>query len=243
MTLFCLHGFLGHPIDWTGISHEKPVVPNIFEDEIISLQNWSESFNKKVERQVKSAGEKSILMGYSMGGRLALHALINHPDLYNAAIIISASYGVEDPEERERRYQHDINWSNAFLSESWDSLLERWNGQPIFQYDKKDVIRLEKDYSRKALSDAMRCFSIGKQEFLKEKIEELDIPILWVVGERDTKYVSLAKNLRLKHPDSSIVVIPNAGHRLHLTNPETLQEKIGEFILLNSENYNFIVKQ
>jgi 2-succinyl-6-hydroxy-2,4-cyclohexadiene-1-carboxylate synthase len=205
MAIYALHGFLGSPSDWNGFFPTLHA-PNLFEESPIPFWEWAESFNRKI------IDSGNVLIGYSMGGRLALHALIENPSLWKAAIIISANPGIENESERFDRLHADKLWHDRFLHEPWEALMDAWNRQPIFVGD--PLVRHEKDFSRQALAEAMLSWTVGKQDFLKPSIEELDIPILWIVGENDKKYVEIAKKIKLKNKKSKISIAPHAGHRV-----------------------------
>lgn len=203
MTYFALHGFLGSPLDWQG---EMTHVPNLF-SQIAPFWEWAKNFNRYAE---EICDQERILVGYSMGGRLALHALIDNPTLWKRAVILSANPGIcSNPKER---IMADQAWAKRFEEEPWDELMLAWNEQAVF--GGKAPQRQEKDFSRNALSKALTTWSLGKQENLLEKIEALSIPILWLTGERDVKFTALAEQVKLSHPHSEKRVVEGATHRL-----------------------------
>lgn len=170
-------------------------------------------------------------MGYSLGGRLAVHALIDNPSVWQGAIIISSHPGLASKEERAERIAGDQRWAGRFLQEPWGSLLEDWDKQSIFNSSPRRE-RTEEEFSRKNLSHALQEWSIAKQADLRGKIEELSVPILWMVGEKDVKYRSLAQEVRLKNPLSCVKVVPNAGHRIPWDCPEIFCSYLNAFLKL-----------
>lgn len=209
MSVFALHGFLGHPTDWDHLPFEHHAI-DLFQQPIAnSLEEWAHTFNT----QVAQLPGPHTLIGYSLGGRLALHALIDRPELWKEATLISTHPGLKTDEERQDRLQHDTQWANRFLTEPWDSLMDAWNAQPVFALDTPPS-RLESTYNRETLAKVLTNYSIGTQKNLRTAIGGLPLSIQWMVGAKDFKFTQLASELTFAHPDSTLQVIEGAGHRV-----------------------------
>lgn len=222
MAIYALHGFLGNGKDWDGFFSQQINMPNLFEQSTSPFWDWAKTFNGSIK------SPQNVLVGYSMGGRLALHALIQNPSLWKSAVIISSNPGIENQNDRIERLKADGEWSRRFLQEPWEPLMEAWNRQPIFAG--VPIHRDEKDFSRSSLAAAMTTWSVGNQDFLKPQIEALDIPILWIVGEQDLKYVQIAKNMKLKNKQSKISIAPQAGHRVPWQQKLWFQQEVEKFL-------------
>ena len=170
-------------------------------------------------------------MGYSLGGRLALHSLIDAPHLWKGAIIISAHPGLLHKEERLLRYQRDLAWGECFENEEWSSLQTAWNGQEVFGEDQFFFERREIDYQRSKLSEALVNGSLGLQEELSSSIAALPFPILWITGERDIRFCEAAKRLTFAHSHSMWRIVPGAGHRVPWSCPEQFIAIVEEFLV------------
>ena len=197
--IYALHGFLGLPSDWDGFNVEAIRIRAA-----PSMEDWAKEFN----RQVREQGGKHFLMGYSMGGRLALHALIDAPELWEKAFLLSTHPGLI--EGKDARMLADEEWARRFESEPFDVVVGDWMRQPVFKGTATPV-RHESDFNKKELSSQLRQFSLAKQAKLSSDKAE------WYVGERDQK-------LRALLPEATIV--PNAGHRILLDNPELIKKRI-----------------
>jgi len=221
MHIFALHGFLGKPSDWN-ILHplSLPVTAVDIVNPQTSTSEWAHNFNNSITTT------DNILFAYSLGGRLALHALTNNPSKWKAAIIISANPGLKSIVEREQRLKHDSQWVNRFENDSWEPLMQDWNQQPVFG-NRVGPHRSENDYLRIPLSQMLTHWSLGHQEDLSDHISKLDLPILWITGEEDEKYCQLAKQQHFFHPLSRLWIAQNAGHRVpwELTNEFIKQSK------------------
>lgn len=215
-------GFLGLPSDWNFLENVTPVDTHAFQWN--SLSNWGAQFNQ----QIKSP---SILIGYSLGGRLALHALLNNPKLWKGAVIISTHPGLTDSNEKIKRLEHDRRWAKRFEQEEWGSLMDSWNSQEVFSHD-LPIERKEKDYQRSQLAQTLLNGSLRMQEDLRYPISQLDLPILWMTGSKDDHYSKLAQSLAFKHPLSKWIKVEGAGHRIPWSKPVLFKEHIVDFISL-----------
>lgn len=209
-----LHGFFGLPNDWKSLSLKEKLPGNslyhdLFAsiDEVAPFDSWAERFNRKVKRG-------TLLVGYSLGGRLALHAALQRPELYRALVLVSAHYGLKEEKERLERRKNDEIWADKIENMGWEQLVSDWNRQPPFLGDPSPNPMNEADFSRDVLAQAMRRWSLGNQENLKRELEELPLPVLYVAGANDAKFAQLAKALRFKEPRSNIWIAPESAHRV-----------------------------
>ncbi|MBS4163160.1 Uncharacterized protein PRO82_000458 [Candidatus Protochlamydia amoebophila] len=224
--LWAIPGFLGLPSDWDlfKFTQIKKIDVNSFS--CTDLSSWAERFNAFVRKQPPHF---PILLGYSMGGRLGLHALCQDPNLWKGGILISTHPGLSQENEKEKRLDQDEKWAGLFETEVWESLIKQWNAQDIFA---KELIfyRFHNDYQRSNLAMQLRNFSLGKQEDLKEKIGLLPFPILWMTGEKDKKFSQLGQQLYFKHPLSFHLSVKGAGHRVPWFCPDIFKSQLSIFI-------------
>ncbi len=250
LCIYSLSGFLGLPEDWNsfsssfiGASSNQPILFNPIDWQQFLLKNltdWGTEFN----RYVSTKKEPRVLMGYSMGGRLGLHAILQDPQLWTAAIFISTHPGLSTIDERAKRKKTDGVWAKKFENEQWTTVIDDWNSQEVFKNQtfnletavqgdrvKQDFKfdRHESHYDRQKLASALRSGSLGEQEDLRGAIASLPFPILWLTGANDKKFCDLAAGIAFKHPLSSWKVIENAGHRLPWSNPKDFIENVQDF--------------
>ncbi|HET7710548.1 MAG TPA: alpha/beta fold hydrolase [Thermoanaerobaculia bacterium] len=206
--IVCLHGFLGQPDDWQFLAASgfEVSAPNLFRGDRIP-------------------NEGDVLLGYSMGGRLALESLLAGAR-YSRAVIISAGLNLE--RGREERQSRDEEWAQRFESEDWDALMEAWNAQPVLSGTV--VERREADFSRAMLARALREWSPGTLAPLAPRLGKLTIPILWVAGERDTPYVEEGKRAVSLLPHGELWICPDAGHRIPWERPQGLIDRLRRFL-------------
>ena len=164
-----------------------------------------------------------VLLGYSMGGRLALDRL--QRERYDQAVIISAGLNAPDPARKQR----DEEWARRFESEEWASLMRAWNAQEVF--GGHVVERREEDFDRAELARQLREYSPAVLP--PPKLESIETPILWVAGERDAKYVEIAKAAVRRLPHAELWICPDAGHRVPWEQPEALVARLRSFLDLH----------
>lgn len=223
--IYAIHGFLGLPSDWNQLNVDHKVIAcKLSPTE--SLHTWSEQFNQSV---ANNTDERRILLGYSMGGRLAMHALLENSSLWHGAIIVSAHPGLTSNEEKCKKLISDHAWANRFEVESWRKLVQDWNAQKIF-VDDPGLQRNESEFSRNDLSHMLRHWSLGHQENLLPKLSKLHIPMLYVAGENDAKYVDVAQEFSKSCHRAKLWIAPEASHRVPWQKPKLFQQQIIDFI-------------
>ncbi|HKO00664.1 MAG TPA: alpha/beta fold hydrolase [Thermoanaerobaculia bacterium] len=207
--IVALHGFLGHPSDWDFLRDAGFEVraPNLFEGDEI--------------------GSGDVLLGYSMGGRLALHALLAGA-AFSRAVIVSAGLGIEDENARAARRVADEVWACRFESDRWQDVVRDWHAQPIFAGH--SIARDERDFDRASLAKALREWSPAALPPVASRLHELRMPILFVAGERDAKYVAEAKRAAELVSNAELWVAPGAAHRVPWEVPDAFAERLRAFI-------------
>ncbi len=225
--LWALAGFMGFPSDWDifGLKNLKAIPIDLFDWN--TLSDWTSKFSALVSSR---SVDKSVLIGYSLGGRLALHALIQKTSIWKAGIIISAHPGLSSHEEGLERYKLDEQWAIRFEKEEWGSLMDDWNARTVFGGGNFNFQRNEKDYYRQKLANILRRGSLGLQNNLRFELSNLNVPLLWIVGANDEIYKNLVSSVNLKHPLSRKIIIPNSGHRVPWEQPDNFVQQVQEFL-------------
>lgn len=211
-SLIALPGFLGRKEDWQNYSADCFGVNQFLPLDLLkasSLKSFAKIFNDKMAKTVTGP---RILMGYSLGARLALHVLLDNPSLWTKAVLISGHPGLSSKEEKDARKKHDALWADEFLHAPWDVILAKWEEQAVFKTARHCFKREERDYSRASLAHCLTKYSLGMQEDLKPKIAKLNLPILWLTGQYDEKFSTIASSVVLRHQQSKKIALPG-GHR------------------------------
>ncbi|MFC7338666.1 alpha/beta fold hydrolase [Haloferula chungangensis] len=227
-TIWCLHGAVGMAEDWKGFSVPGWAVKRVDLWRFLDCCPMSmPGFGAALNREVEATEGVNVLLGYSMGGRLALHALLEGGP-WAAAVIVSAHPGLEDEGEKAARRASDAEWAAKALKGDWKSFLDEWNAQsvlgPARELGGNRQLLLQR---RQAVARSFMDWTLGEQQALGGRLAEIDCPLRWCVGERDAKFRALGE----KTVDSSqLWVAEGAGHRLPWEAREAFAKMVGEFL-------------
>lgn len=176
-----------------------------------------------------AAGGPSAWLGYSMGGRYALHVALRHPELVQRLILVSATAGIDDPAEREARRRSDDLLAQRIESEGLEPFLRWWLTQPLFAGLPAEAAQIESrlDGDPAGLASSLRMAGTGTQEPLWDRLGELRMPVLVIAGEHDEKYRLLADRLaRSIGENATVHLVAGAGHACHLEQPDRFAEVV-----------------
>lgn len=169
------------------------------------------------------------LAGYSMGGRIALHAAFHLP--LDRLILIGASPGLADPAERERRRQADAALATKIEAIGVDAFAREWGRLPLWDGQPERVrAAAYADRLRNTphgLAQALRGFGTGTLDPLWDRLPELTIPVTLITGARDEKFHAIATKMAERLPDAHHVVIPGTGHAPQLEDPDAVAYQFG----------------
>jgi len=161
-------------------------------------------------------------LGYSMGGRLALHVALAHPEVVERLVLVSTTAGIDGAADRAARRAADEELAGAVEAGGVAAFVERWLAQPLLAglpagaAGRQDRLR----NTATGLAAALRLLGAGAQEALWGRLGELAVPVAAVAGERDHRYVALARRLAAAAgPGATVTVVPGAGHACHLEDP------------------------
>jgi 2-succinyl-6-hydroxy-2,4-cyclohexadiene-1-carboxylate synthase len=167
--------------------------------------------------------EAFTLAGYSMGGRLALHAAFALGPRVQRLVLIGASPGLQRPGERAARVQADERLADEIEAETIEAFATRWAQTPVLADQPAHVQRaVDADRRRNTppgLARALRGLGTGALPSLWDRLTELDIPVEVVVGERDQKFRATAERMAAALPAAYLHVVGGAGHAVHREDP------------------------
>jgi naphthoate synthase len=181
--------------------------------------------------------ERSTVLGYSMGGRIALALALAHPERVDALVLESASPGIAGAEERVTRAAADEALARRIEQEGVEAFTDFWMSQPLFASQARlgpealaaaHEARLRNSVS--GLAGSLRGLGTGAQEPLWHRLGELRVPTLLIAGADDEKFRAIARRMATLIPDAEIAVIPEAGHNTHLENPVAFWDAVVAFL-------------
>jgi 2-succinyl-6-hydroxy-2,4-cyclohexadiene-1-carboxylate synthase len=168
------------------------------------------------------------LLGYSMGGRVALHFALAARTRIRNLILESASPGIEDAGERSRRAQSDAALAERILANGIEFFVAEWERQPLLalQPHVAEAVRQRQHALRllnnpTGLANSLLGMGAAQQTPLWSRLAELDLPVQLIVGQADSRYVAIAERMRHSLPRVELAVLPMAGHTAHLDQPDS----------------------
>jgi len=187
-------------------------------------------------RELGVSQGQAILLGYSMGGRIALYTAFS--GFFGALILESASPGLEDPAEREQRRVSDEALAASIEGEGVPPFIERWENLPLFASQstlppecREALHRQRLQNSATGLAQSLRGIGTGVQPSLYALLPTLHIPVLLIAGALDTKFTAIAQRMVQALPQSQLRIVPAAGHTVHLEQPQLFTSLVGDFSL------------
>jgi 2-succinyl-6-hydroxy-2,4-cyclohexadiene-1-carboxylate synthase len=250
--LILLHGFLGTGADeWLPIARRmQPGARCITLDlpghgqhrlcagDYRDFDHVTDTLAAVIQHQI---GAPVRLLGYSLGGRIALHLALKHPQLISRLVLESASPGLRSPDERARRRREDETRAQGLEALGDDPAafmrwLRGWYAQPIFSglATRPDV--LEQTLALRAmqrpaqLAAALRLLGAGAQPSLWEALPGLRMPALAVAGAQDVKFVAIAQEMAACCSALRLAVLPECSHNVHAEDPDRYTAAIHSFL-------------
>jgi 2-succinyl-6-hydroxy-2,4-cyclohexadiene-1-carboxylate synthase len=241
-----LHGFMGRGEDWRDVSAG---LGRGFFRVAADLPGHGASLGMPPDRHAMEGAARSVLdvldgagvgratvVGYSMGGRLALYLALRHPDRCAGLFLESASPGLEDAGEREARRRADEQKAARLEGGDLRGFLEDWYRQPLFAplaWDRDLLRRTIDDKMRNdpaGLAASLRSMGTGNQPSLWAELPDLQVPALAVAGELDEKFVGISRRTASLAPMMRPAVVPGAGHNVHAEAPEAYLALLRHFL-------------
>lgn len=241
-----LHGFTGCSQDWQFIFDKLPAryIPAA-----IDLIGHGESDSPVDQNQYTCTAivnhlnrifnmlnfEKVILVGYSMGGRVALSYSLKFPGKVSAAVLESATAGIDDIRAQKERVEIDLLLAEKIKKDGIDSFMDFWFSTPLFESLKK-LPNFNNEKNKRSqnsvigLTNILQGFSTGLMKSYWDKLEILSFPILLLSGSLDRKYTDINSEMKKKLPDSRHKIIEKCGHNVHLEKPELFTKFTLEFL-------------
>ncbi len=243
--LIFIHGFMGSHRDWDYFiskimkkyycvsldlpGHGKtPLSLKSFEELSFQIKNLIQLLNKS----------NCYLIGYSLGGRIALDFFKRYPDLISGIILESCHPGLKDAKEKKQRIKSDEKLFSHFSNqdkESFFNFLNRWYQLPLFgsisnhkSFGKLLEKRMENNPIK--LKSFAQYFSLGKQDYFFPTIYKSKIPILYITGDQDEKYTKIGKNLSSKSKSLNHFIIKDTSHNTHFEKPLDFKKLMLDFL-------------
>jgi 2-succinyl-6-hydroxy-2,4-cyclohexadiene-1-carboxylate synthase len=180
-------------------------------------------------RLVAETAGPAVVLGYSMGARMALHVATEAPEAVRALVLVGGTPGIEDDAERAERRAADRALARRIRDEGVDAFVERWLALPMFAGLPPDG-RFEAERRRntaEGLATSLELAGTGSQQPLWDALPAIDVPVLVVAGEDDRRYADIAARTASTVGDNArAALVAGAGHSAHLEQPAALTELV-----------------
>jgi 2-succinyl-6-hydroxy-2,4-cyclohexadiene-1-carboxylate synthase len=227
MVLF-IPGFMQRGDAWRPVAELLPErYPSVM------LEHEQSSFEGRLG-EISAAGEGRLLVGYSLGGRLALRAALRDPERYLGIVTIGATAGIDEPSLRSMRAEADERLAAWMEAAPIEDIVGVWERQPLFADQSEALIeaqrpgRLAQDPA--ALAMLLRTAGQGVLEPVWHELLFLELPLLAIAGARDEGYVRAAKRIADMAPRGRAEIVEEAGHAVQLQRPEEVARLLEEFL-------------
>jgi 2-succinyl-6-hydroxy-2,4-cyclohexadiene-1-carboxylate synthase len=177
-----------------------------------------------------AAPERFVLCGYSLGGRVALHVALAHPERVERLVLVASTAGIDDPALRAERRTADEELAATIERGTPEDFAERWMRQPLFAGTPAAAARRWRDDLLRndpaCLADVLRGVGAGAMAPLWDRLHELRMPATILAGERDGRYAAIGRRLAASIGDARLLIVPGAGHGLPREAPQAVAAAI-----------------
>lgn len=218
-----IHGFTQTALSW------KPVlthIPHNIQATLIDAPGHGDS--RDAQRTLSKAGADvaetmpaGVLVGYSMGARIALHAALTQSPKIHALCLISGTAGIDDDVERAQRKHNDDALADHIEDIGTEQFISEWLAQPMFAGLTSANAGIDDRLRNTAggLANSLRFCGTGTQAPLWSQLPSVTIPVLIIVGEKDQKFLDIGKRMASLFPQCELNVMTGVGHSAHAEDP------------------------
>ena len=243
-----LHGYTGCAEDWFPVFEQMPGKYNYIALDIIGHGKSDAPSNpsyyniESITAQIKIIKDhltpnKIFLLGYSMGGRIALSYTVAYPEDIKGLILESASAGIKNDAERQKRYEDDLKLAEFIETHTLEEFIETWSDQELFNTqrrfsnDKLKKIRKKKASGSKiGYANSLKGFSTGIMPPVHDKLKKIPLKILLITGDLDSKFTGINARLAKRFFKAKHKIVRNSGHSTHLEEPKRFVEIVLNYL-------------
>jgi 2-succinyl-6-hydroxy-2,4-cyclohexadiene-1-carboxylate synthase len=226
MVLF-IPGFMQRGDAWRPVAE---LLPERYPSQL--LDHAEHSFEGRL-REISESGA-DVLVGYSLGGRLALRAALRSPGSFTAVVVVGSTAGLEEGPMRVQRAEADEKLASWIEAMPIEDIVALWERQPLFADQSDFLVEAQRpgrlDHDPRDLALILRTAGQGALDPVWHELRTLDLPLLAIAGARDEGYSSAAKRIAATAPNARAAIVEDAGHAAHLQQPEAVARLIADFL-------------
>jgi 2-succinyl-6-hydroxy-2,4-cyclohexadiene-1-carboxylate synthase len=245
-----LHGFTGTATDWNFLKDQLPenfspifidLIGHGKSDSPDNVEYYEANFQIEILKYILEylELEKVILVGYSMGGRLAISFTMKNHEFVHALILESTSFGIENEQERIERIESDEKLAEQISNSSVEEFINNWIKAPLFDtlknasYERFESLKKRKIESNNliGLKNTLLGFSTGKMENYFLDLDNIKVKTMLIAGELDEKFAGINIKANSLLPDSELVIVKQSGHNVHFEKPKEFLKFLNRFLL------------
>ena len=245
--VFFLHGFTGSSETWTPhlealtgfmtvrldfLGHGRSDAPAE-----VRRYNMEACVDDVLALRHRLGIQRCALVGYSMGGRVAMRVALQAPECLWALVLESASPGIAEPADRQARVLQDARLAERIRNEGVAAFADYWQALPLFASQSRlpeatrQALRDQRlQHTAQGLANSLQGLGAGEQQPVLQRLRDLRLPVLLLAGVLDDKYRELANEMAAVLPCRRVRIVPDAGHAVHLEQPAAFDEILGNFL-------------
>lgn len=246
--LLMLHGFTGSSENWQGVANALAAQNKLIMPDLLGHGRTDAPAEPERYQMEQAAADLAALLdhmdikqtnvlGYSMGGRLALYFAIHYPQRVHSLVLESSSPGLATAAERAERQARDNALATRIETEGIDKFVTFWESLPLWDSQQvlPSAVRSELRERRlknrpEGLANSLRGMGTGVQPSLWEDLAQLPHPTLLLTGLRDHKFVDINQQMSKQIPTAALHIISHAGHTIHLERPQLYTQTVLTFL-------------
>lgn len=252
-TLILLHGFTGSTATWQKIVEQLPSSIRVIAVDLLGHGQTAcplDAYRYTMEEQLYDLEEivkklqlhSFVLLGYSMGGRVALSYAVKFPHRVQTLLLESASPGLATAQECETRRQADDALANRIEQCGIEWFVNKWEEIPLFTSQKKLPIVMKQAIRQErlaqnaiGLANSLRGIGTGVQPSLWNELEYVTMPVVLITGELDEKFCCIAEQMCRSLPNVQHITVQQVGHAIHVENPTQFATIVKEQLFLSTD--------
>lgn len=182
---------------------------------------------------VANSMKPGVLVGYSMGARIALHTALQSPHNVQALVLVSGTPGLRTKSERDDRKNSDNALAQYIEEIGVDTFIPEWLSNPMFQRLPMELADIPRRCSNSArgLADSLRFAGTGTQASLWDQLPSLTMPVLVITGDNDEKFTEIARQMASAISHVEHRIMNDVGHTCHLEDVSQFVDVFEEWFL------------